>query len=192
MAMYTSVVGNDEYSEWIDVGGSEDSLTPKLPLSPQMTLFYERTAKKYIETSAALAGVHKLKSGLLFKILQRGKGQLTPEPDDSIDIYYVAKLKDGTIFESSVRPEVPTKLTPQDTIYGLGEALLLMAAGDKWELYVPYELAYGEDGDWPKKIPPYSPLYYEVEVVKVYGKGRDKREAMLYLKQELKKKYDEL
>ena len=73
-------------------------------------------------------------------------------------------LKDGSPFDSG-----RTKFAPNQVIKGWTEALKLMPEGSKWELYIPYDLAYGAQGR-PPQIPQYSMLIFEIELLDVVGK----------------------
>ena len=79
---------------------------------------------------------------------------------------YSGTLRDGTPFDSGT-----TSFAPNQVIAGWTEAMQLMCEGDKWELYIPYDLAYGEYGS-PPKIPPFSPLVFEIEIHKVLSGGK--------------------
>ena len=78
----------------------------------------------------------------------------------------MGKLIDGSVFDSSIARNEPITFDVNGVIPGWTEALLLMKEGDKWELYIPHELAYGERGAGGQ-IPPYSTLVFEVELIKV-------------------------
>jgi FKBP-type peptidyl-prolyl cis-trans isomerase FklB len=109
--------------------------------------------------------VHKLPSGMLYRVLKSGKTggkKSSPNVGDSCEVTYAGKLKDGTPFDSGT-----TSFAPNQVIKGWTEALQLMCEGDKWELFIPYDMAYGERGS-PPKIPPFNPLVFEVELHKVH------------------------
>lgn len=128
-------------------------------------------------------GVHKLPSGMLYRVLKEGKvkGKKTsPNIGDSCEVTYAGKLKDGTPFDSGT-----TSFAPNQVIKGWTEALQLMCEGDKLELFIPYDMAYGERGS-PPKIPPYNPLVFEVELHKVKEGGKPCKEAKEQLKAKLK------
>lgn len=110
-------------------------------------------------------------TGLQYKVLKAGSGR-SPGPEDSVTVHYKGKLIDGKVFDESA-PDSPITFTPGDVIPGWTEALLLMHEGDKWELYLPYPLAYGERGAGVE-IPPYSTLIFEIELVKVTPGGENR------------------
>merc|ERR1711877_71433 len=80
------------------------------------------------------------------------------------------KYPDGEKFDSSYDRGEPTTFAPNQVIKGWTEAMQLMVEGDKWEMYIPYELAYGEGGS-PPKIPGKSTLIFTMEIVEVKGPG---------------------
>ena len=127
---------------------------------------------------------------MLFQITKKGDGQgKSPKADDDCEVRYKGTFSDGTVFDSS---DAPLTFKPSQVIKGWTEALQLMAEGDKWTVYIPYELAYRESGS-PPKIPPYSALVFEMELVKVKGPGgRTAAEAQTDLATKTGKKYEEL
>jgi len=108
-------------------------------------------------------GVQKLSSGLRYKIITKGKGK-TPTKKDKVKIKYVGKFIDNRIFDSSLSQ--PKTFSFDAIIPGLAEGLQLMNVGSKYEFYIPYNLAYGENGV-PGLIPPFSTLIFEVELVDI-------------------------
>ena len=101
-------------------------------------------------------------SGLQYKIIKSGKGK-TPKLTDTVRALYKGTLIDGTLFDQSPEP-VPFPVSR--VIKGWTEALQLMREGDKWQLVIPANLAYGENGS-PPEIPPHSVLIFDVELVSV-------------------------
>ena len=98
--------------------------------------------------------------------LQDGTGETVPEGARITAHYTGALCKDGTIFQSSHDFGEPVTFGVGQVIPGWTEALQLMKEGDKWTLYIPDNLAYGERGAGGQ-IPPYAVLIFEVELIKV-------------------------
>jgi FKBP-type peptidyl-prolyl cis-trans isomerase FklB len=121
--------------------------------------------KAFLEANKKNEGVIATPSGLQYKVLTQGTGK-TPTPISNVKVHYTGKLIDGTVFDSSVKRGTPADFGVTQVIRGWTEALQLMKEGDKWILYIPYELAYGERGSGPM-IPPYSTLIFEVELIKI-------------------------
>merc|ERR1719510_1262892 len=120
-------------------------------------------------------GVNKLPSGLLYKVLKEGHGKEHPKADTPCECHYRGTLIDGTEFDSSYSRGKPTTFAPKQVIKGWTEAMQLMVEGDKWEMYIPSELAYGERGAGGK-IPGGATLVFEMEIMKLKGTGVPKSE----------------
>ncbi len=109
-------------------------------------------------------GVKTLPSGLQYKVIKAGTGK-TPKATDTVVTQYKGTLINGTEFDSSYRRNEPATFPVNGVIRGWTEALQLMKEGSKWQLVVPPELAYGEQGAGP--IGPNATLIFEVELVSV-------------------------
>lgn len=107
-------------------------------------------------------GVIKTDSGLLYRVLTAGSGAI-PTAEDMVTVHYRGTLIDGVEFDSSYAREEPANFPIPAVIPGWVEALQLMPVGSKWELVIPAELAYGEQGGGP--IPPNATLVFEVELL---------------------------
>merc|ERR1711998_632176 len=129
---------------------------------------------KYLEENKKKEGVVTLPSGLQYKILKKGSGAHHPTVDSSCECHYEGTLIDGTEFDSSYKRGSPTSFAPNQVIKGWTEAMQLMVEGDKWEMYIPSDLAYGERGS-PPKIPGGSALVFRMEIIKIKG---DRKPAM--------------
>jgi len=113
-------------------------------------------------------GVIELPSGMQYKVLEKGTGLYHPLPSTQCKCHYAGTLIDGTEFDSSYGRGSPTTFAPNQVIPGWTEAMQMMVEGDKLELYIPSELAYGERGS-PPKIPPDSVLIFTIEIVEILG-----------------------
>ena len=119
---------------------------------------------QFLIENAKKEGVIKLPSGLQYKVLMQGSGEV-PQPDDKVLVHYEGRLIDGTVFDSSKKHgDKPIDFKPSQVIKGWTEALTMMPVGSKWQLYIPYYLAYGERGAG-NDIKPYSTLVFDVELV---------------------------
>lgn len=122
-------------------------------------------ATSYLEKNKTMEGVRETQSGLQYKVIKEGTGK-SPGPKDRVTVHYTGMLPDGTVFDSSVERGQPATFGVSQVIPGWTEALQLMKEGGKMTLFIPYELAYGEQGAGGV-IPPYSTLIFDVELLKV-------------------------
>lgn len=121
--------------------------------------------EKFLEENRQREGVNSTESGLQFRVLTQGEGPV-PSRKDHVRVHYTGKLIDGTVFDSSVARGEPAEFPVSGVIAGWIEALTLMPVGSKWELAIPYNLAYGERGAGAS-IPPFSTLLFEVELLEI-------------------------
>lgn len=117
---------------------------------------------KFLEENKTKEGVIVLPSGLQYKVITMGNGE-KPKASDKVEVDYEGTLIDGTVFDSSYKRGKSTTFGVTQVIKGWTEALQLMPVGSKWELYIPYELAYGER-EAGKEIKPYSALIFTIEL----------------------------
>lgn len=109
--------------------------------------------------------VVELPSGLQYEILTEGNGEI-PKATDSVKCHYHGTLISGTVFDSSVQRGQPATFGVNQVIKGWVEALQLMPVGSKWRLFIPSNLAYGEQGAG-KDIQPNSTLIFDVELLAI-------------------------
>lgn len=128
----------------------------------------KEAGKKFLDENKGKDGVITLPSGLQYKVLREGRGMDHPKVGTPCECHYKGRLLDGTEFDSSYKRGSPTTFAPNQVIKGWTEAMQLMVVGDKWEMYIPYNLAYGEDGR-PPKIPGCACLIFVMEILKIKG-----------------------
>ncbi len=114
-------------------------------------------------------GVTTLPSGLQYKILTAGTGP-KPSKDDSVVCNYRGTFVDGKEFDSSYKRGQPATFPVTGVIKGWTEALQLMPVGSKWQLVIPPDMAYGEQGR--PGMPPNSTLVFEVSLEKIAEKEK--------------------
>lgn len=120
---------------------------------------------KFLEENAKKPGVKTTASGLQYEIITSGTGA-TPKPTDEVTTNYRGTLINGKQFDSSYDRGEPAKFPVNRVIPGWTEALQMMKEGDKWRLFIPYNLAYGERGAG-QDIPPFATLIFDIELIKV-------------------------
>ncbi|MFT4521955.1 MAG: FKBP-type peptidyl-prolyl cis-trans isomerase FklB [Bacteroidia bacterium] len=128
----------------------------------------KKIGEAFLAENAKKEGVVTLPSGLQYKIIKAGAGPKAID-GDQVTTHYTGKFIDGKVFDSSVERGTPATFGVNQVIKGWTEALKLMPEGSKWELYIPYNLAYGESGR-PPQIPAYSVLVFELDLIDVVGK----------------------
>jgi FKBP-type peptidyl-prolyl cis-trans isomerase FklB len=124
--------------------------------------------EKFLAENATKEGVKTTESGLQYKVIKEGKGEI-PTKESTVKVHYKGTLIDGTEFDSSYKREEPTSFRADRVIAGWTEALTMMPVGSKWELYIPQELAYGSR-QTGEHIKPFSALVFEVELLEIEKK----------------------
>lgn len=147
----------------VPIGGKLDfytSTTEKKRAATNLAL-----SKKFFEKNQKKTDIITLPEGVQYKILKEGKGK-SPGMNDFARVDYRGILIDGTEFDSSERRNAPTMFEMDAVIPGLAKALHLMKPGAEWIIYIPPELAYGEQGI-KGKIPSNMGLIFEIRLISV-------------------------
>jgi len=127
-----------------------------------------KEAETFLAENKTKQGVKTTPSGLQYKVLMEGKGKV-PTSNDTVIAHYRGSLINGTEFDSSYRRGEPMDFAVTRVIKGWTEALLMMPVGSKWQLFIPPELAYGENVPRGSNIPPNSALLFDIELVGIKG-----------------------
>jgi FKBP-type peptidyl-prolyl cis-trans isomerase FklB len=124
---------------------------------------------KFLAENKKKDGVKTTASGLQYKVMKEGTGA-KPKESDTVSVNYRGTLINGTEFDSSYKRGQPATFPVNGVIKGWTEALQLMKAGSKYQLFIPSELAYGARAVGPD-IAPNSTLIFEVELLQVTPAG---------------------
>jgi len=135
----------------------------------------KKTGEAFLAANKGKEGVVALPSGLQYKIEKAGTGP-KPTATDSVVCNYRGTLIDGKEFDSSYKRGQPATFPVTGVIKGWTEALQLMPVGSKWQLFIPSDLAYGERGAGAD-IGPGATLVFEVELMSIEDKSKDKTPA---------------
>ena len=125
-----------------------------------------RAGEAFLAENAKKDSVVTLPSGLQYKIIKQGDGEV-PKSNSKVEVNYEGRLIDGTVFDSSYKRNKPQEFGVMGVIPGFSEALQLMPVGSEWEIYIPQELGYGDRENPNSPIKPYSALIFKVELVGV-------------------------
>lgn len=123
-------------------------------------------SEAFLTENAQADGVMTTDTGLQYLVLESGDtGGTSPTLNDSVLAHYHGTFIDGEVFDSSVDRGEPAEFGVSQVIAGWTEALQMMKPGDKWRLFIPSDLAYGETGSGP--IGPFTALIFDVELLQV-------------------------
>ncbi|HAR64461.1 MAG: hypothetical protein DKM50_00845 [Candidatus Margulisiibacteriota bacterium] len=126
--------------------------------------------QKYLEQNKSKEGVKTLSSGIQYKVIKSGTGA-SPKLTDTVKVHYSGRLIDGKEFDSSYKRNEPVTFPLNGVIPGWTEILQIMKPGDKWEVTIPSQLAYGDRGA-PPQIEPNSVLVFDIELVGIETAGK--------------------
>lgn len=129
----------------------------------QMAVQNKKAGEEFLAKNKEQEGIHTLPSGLQYKILESGEGP-SPLLTDFVTVHYSGNFITGKVFDSSYEREKPHVFPVNRVIAGWAEALQLMKVGDKWQLFIPSYLAYGEAG-FPPHIEPNTTLIFEMKLL---------------------------
>ena len=148
--------------EILDIKSQDDVKKEKIR---QMAL-NKKQSETFLANNANADGVVVLPSGLQYKVLQSGDGD-SPSASSRVRVHYHGTLIDGRTFDSSYERGKPSEFAVNGVIKGWTEALQLMKTGDKWKLFIPSELAYGESPRPGGIIEPNMALIFDVELIEI-------------------------
>ena len=126
---------------------------------------YIEQNEKFLAENKGKSGVTTTESGLQYEVVKMGNGP-KPTSESTVKVHYTGTLIDGTEFDSSIKRNEPAQFPVSGVIAGWTEALQLMPVGSKFKLYIPQNLAYGENGAGDV-IKPYSTLIFDVELLEI-------------------------
>ncbi|CAJ1432504.1 unnamed protein product [Effrenium voratum] len=154
-----------------------------LLLAPWLALATNEVGKKFLEENAKRPGVITLPSGLQYKVLREGHGDKSPLVGTPCECHYAGTTPSLTPdaiekeesewaeFDSSYKRGSPTTFAPNQVIKGWTEAMQLMVEGDKWQMYIPSEMGYGDSGSGAK-IKGGDVLIFNMEIIKIKGESK--------------------
>jgi FKBP-type peptidyl-prolyl cis-trans isomerase FklB len=125
----------------------------------------KKEGETFLAENKAKEGIKTLSSGLQYKVIQEGTGK-SPKLKDEVVAHYRGTRIDGIEFDSSYKRNEPATFKLDRVIKGWAEALALMKEGAKWQLFIPADLAYGENG-LQTVIEPNAVLIFDVELISV-------------------------
>ena len=161
--------GNPELMNEADVKQTLTAFQQEMRVK-QMKKRADQTVKNKADGEAFLAtnknnpGVVTLPDGLQYLVVSNGSGAM-PTANDTVTVNYRGKLLDGTEFDSSYKRGEPATFPVGGVIHGWTEALQLMKVGSNWKLFIPSNLAYGEQGN--RSIAPNAVLIFDVELISI-------------------------
>ena len=123
------------------------------------------TGAQFLADNASNEGVQILSSGMQYIVLAEGEGE-KPAATDTVNVHYEGSLINGTVFDSSIKRGEPATFPVNGVIQGWQEALQLMNVGAKWKVFIPSNLAYGENGAGGS-IGPNETLIFEMELLAI-------------------------
>jgi FKBP-type peptidyl-prolyl cis-trans isomerase FklB len=126
---------------------------------------YKIEGVAFLDSNRKQPGVVVTPSGLQYRIVKQGTGP-KPEAGDKVKVHYQGTLINGKIFDSSIQRGEPITFGVSEVIPGWTEALQLMPVGSKWQLFIPSELGYGDNGAGAD-IKPGATLIFDVELLEI-------------------------
>ncbi len=162
----TALAGDDLAVKQPEVQAAMEALGAKIQMRLQKAAAdNEKAASRFLESNQAKDGVQATESGLQYKVITSGSGA-KPTAADTVRVHYEGKLLSGKVFDSSIARGEPAEFPVTGVIPGWTEALMRMRVGDKWQLFIPPALAYGQGGSLPR-IGPNSLLTFEIELIEI-------------------------
>jgi FKBP-type peptidyl-prolyl cis-trans isomerase FklB len=120
-------------------------------------------SQAFLERNAKEEGVTTTRSGLQYRVVRSVDSGPRPGPQDEVLVNYEGRLIDGSVFDSSYERGQPAPFQISGVIPGWTEGLQMMRPGEEYTLYIPSDLAYGQDA--PPDIGPNQALVFRVELI---------------------------
>ena len=163
-ALGSDINASDLYSRLVDLNKTRELLS----IAQSLPDLNKEAGDQFLAENLERKEVNATESGLQYEILTSSDNNANPLADDEVEVHYHGTLINGEVFDSSVDRGEPSKFKVNQVISGWTEALQLMTVGDKWKLFIPSDLAYGETGN--NSIGPNETLIFEVELIGITPK----------------------
>lgn len=163
-ALGSDINASDLYSRLVDLNKTRELLS----IAQSLPDLNKEAGDQFLAENLERKEVNATESGLQYEILTSSDDNASPLADDEVEVHYHGTLINGEVFDSSVDRGEPSKFKVNQVISGWTEALQLMTVGDKWKLFIPSDLAYGETGN--NSIGPNETLIFEVELIGITPK----------------------
>jgi len=125
----------------------------------------QEAGREFLARNATEPGLVVLPSGLQYRVLESGDGA-QPTDGGKVRVHYHGTLLDGTVFDSSTDRGEAVEFSLASVIPGFRESISRMRVGDRWQVFIPSDLAYGIDGAGTK-IGPNETLIFEIQLLEV-------------------------
>lgn len=126
---------------------------------------YKEANEAFLLVKAQEEGMNVLDNGVMYRVLEEGRGTKCPKPSGIVYVNYTGRLIDGKVFDTNEGQALPALFVVRDLIMGWQIVLTRMHEGDKWEVYIPAKWGYGAMN--MEDIPAHSTLIFELELVKI-------------------------
>lgn len=163
-ALGSDINASDLYSRLVDLNKTRELLS----IAQSLPDLNKEAGDQFLAENLERKEVNATESGLQYEILTSSDNNASPLANDEVEVHYHGTLINGEVFDSSVDRGEPSKFKVNQVISGWTEALQLMTVGDKWKLFIPSDLAYGETGN--NSIGPNETLIFEVELLGITPK----------------------
>ena len=128
--------------------------------------------RNFLDLNKRRSGITALPNGLQYQVIKAGEANgMKPKVVDTVVVNYIGTLTNGTEFDNSVKRGQPATFPLNGVIRGWTEILQLMPKGAHWKVYIPSELAYGEQPPQGAQIPPNSVLVFEIMLLDIKPAG---------------------
>ena len=164
MVNHTSIMSEEEMNK-VMTAFNNKIMSKRNAVVNEMKEKNSALSQAFLEANKQKEGVKVLPDGLQYKVINSGAGA-SPSATDKVKVHYKGSLITGEEFDSSYKRGEPTEFGVNQVIKGWTEVLQLMKVGDKWEVYIPSELAYGENGAG-QMIGPNAALIFEIELLDI-------------------------
>lgn len=164
MVNHTSIMSEEEMNQ-VMTAFNNKIMSKRNAVVNEMKEKNSALSQAFLEANKQKEGVKVLPDGLQYKVINSGAGA-SPSATDKVKVHYKGSLITGEEFDSSYKRGEPTEFGVNQVIKGWTEVLQMMKVGDKWEVYIPSELAYGENGAG-QMIGPNAALIFEIELLDI-------------------------
>lgn len=137
----------------------------------------KKQGEKFLADNAKKEGIVTIANGVQYRTLKKGDGK-SPKINDNVQVHLKGMLLNGDQFFSSYSLNQPSTFPVGRVIRGLKDALLQMKVGDKWQIYIPAEHAFGKEGNTPAApglpgVGPNEVVIYEIELIDIVPEAQE-------------------